>query len=162
MHRVPSKPGTYTLLIYVSEAVTLTVGRMGRCDFPEGWYTYTGSALGTSMVTLATRLRRHVISRKKLHWHIDYLLDTPKARVSVVVFAVDPRRLECQIAQALAASGQVIVAGFGASDCRHGCQAHLHFFNGLSLAKLVNRVVAAYRRLCPMEVQVIWVPYPAD
>lgn len=158
MHRVPSKPGTYTLLIAVAEAATLAVGRLGRRDFPAGWYTYTGSALGASSVTLATRLRRHLTTRQTLRWHVDYLLDAPQARVAVAVFAVDPRRLECRVAQALGASGRVVAAGFGASDCRHGCRTHLHYFNGLPLASLVDRVAAAYRQLGPAVVQVLQAP----
>jgi Uri superfamily endonuclease len=155
MHRVPSKPGTYTLLIDVAAATTLTVGRLGRRAFPAGRYTYTGSALGASTLTLATRLRRHLACRTTRRWHVDYLLDAPSARVAAVVFAVDPRRLECRVAQALAASGRVVVAGFGASDCRRGCGAHLHFFDGLPLATLVDRVAAVYRQLGSAVVRVL-------
>ena len=38
--------GVYTLLLHISKDITLTVGQLGKQMFSEGYYTYTGSALG--------------------------------------------------------------------------------------------------------------------
>ena len=49
----------------------ITVGQLGRFEFPAGWYAYAGSAHGPG--GLGARLSRHVRSQKTLHWHADYL-----------------------------------------------------------------------------------------
>lgn len=84
--------------------------------FPEGTYTYTGSAKRS----LASRIARHLGSDKKLHWHIDYLLARPEARVTRVKTF---QACECEINQQT--RGRVIAPGFGSSDCRSRCGAHL-------------------------------------
>jgi Uri superfamily endonuclease len=59
---------------------------------------------------------------KPLRWHIDYLLDAPGVRV---VGVVRSRRGECALNRATA--GRVLDVGFGASDCRAHCGAHLKY-----------------------------------
>ncbi|HSF57479.1 MAG TPA: DUF123 domain-containing protein [Candidatus Binatia bacterium] len=46
------------------------MGKLGDAVFPAGTYVYTGSA----MKGLAARVKRHCSRKKKIHWHIDYLL----------------------------------------------------------------------------------------
>ena len=62
--------GAYLLLVRLSKASRITVGRLGTFAFPRGWYVYAGSA----MRGLSGRIARHRRSRKERHWHIDYLL----------------------------------------------------------------------------------------
>lgn len=107
---------TYQLLIRVSRRVTVTVGRFGTFDFPAGWYVYTGSATRN----LEARVRRHLSAHKTLRWHIDYLLAQPGVAVREVRRSPE---LECALNQGIA--GEIVVAGFGASDCRAGCGSHL-------------------------------------
>ena len=110
--------GSYILLIKLPEEQTITIGRLGALRFTRGYYTYVGSAMGG----FTSRLRRHLRHEKKVHWHIDYLLQ--KASVLDIIAAETEHRLECTIAQAL--TGQFeSVPGFGASDCR--CRSHLFF-----------------------------------
>ena len=107
---------SYQLDIELAEAVSLNVGRLGLCHFPVGCYVYTGSARRS----LEARLRRHLATEKTLRWHIDWLLAVPQARI------VQVRRsslAECQLNQATV--GRIVIAGFGASDCRAGCGSHL-------------------------------------
>jgi Uri superfamily endonuclease len=107
---------TYQLLIEVAVPVRVTVGRLGEFEFPAGFYCYTGSALRN----FEARIRRHLSSMKKMHWHIDYLLAAPGVRVREV------RRFseeECPVNQGVA--GEIPIPGFGASDCRAGCSSHL-------------------------------------
>jgi Uri superfamily endonuclease len=104
------------LLIEVVAPVRVAVGRFGEFEFPAGLYCYTGSALRN----FEARIRRHLSSAKKMHWHIDYLLAAPGVRVREV------RRFhedECPVNQGVA--GGIPVPGFGASDCRAGCGSHL-------------------------------------
>jgi len=118
--------GAYCLLIRFRRRQRLRVGRLGVFDFPAGFYVYCGSALGG----LAARLRRHVRKAKRLHWHIDYLLASPAARIVETRTYPSERRLECVLARAVLATpgARVAAPGFGSSDCRAGCPAHLIYF----------------------------------
>jgi len=62
----------------------LRIGKLGIHNLPHGYYVYVGSALGG----LASRLRRHLRSEKRLHWHIDYLLR--QAAVAQIWYAIGP------------------------------------------------------------------------
>ncbi len=107
---------TYQLLIELPRAARLAVGRLGVFDFPAGRYVYTGSAKRN----FEARIARHLRADKALRWHIDYLLAAPGVRV---VGVRRSSRGECALNAATA--GRVVVAGFGASDCRAGCGGHL-------------------------------------
>lgn len=107
---------TYQLLIDVAAEIAIDVGRFGRCLFPAGRYVYTGSARRN----FEARIARHLRSEKTRRWHIDYLLMAPGVRVAAVKRS---RRPECELNHAT--RGEVVVPGFGASDCRAGCGSHL-------------------------------------
>ena len=109
---------SYQLLIELPAPVRCTIGRLGTFDFPAGRYVYTGSA----QRAFEARIGRHVAGAVNRHWHIDYLLAAPGARVVEVVRS---RRAECALNGTT--PGLVIVPGFGSSDCRAGCGAHLKF-----------------------------------
>ena len=112
--------GSYILLIKLPEEQTITVGSLQARHFPRGYYAYVGSA----MSGFKTRLSRHLRSNKKLHWHIDYLLE--KASIIGIILYETNDRAECTIAQTLDHQfGSV--PGFGCSDCR--CHSHLFFAN---------------------------------
>lgn len=114
--------GTYTLVIALGVGLRLRIGKLGIHNFPPGYYVYVGSALGG----LSCRLRRHLRSEKRLHWHIDYLLR--QAAVAQIWYAMGPDRLECKwnvILRNLPGAAPSI-PGFGASDCR--CSSHLTYF----------------------------------
>jgi Uri superfamily endonuclease len=109
---------TYQLLIEMPRPLRLRIGRLGAFDFPPGRYVYTGSAKRA----LDARIARHARQEKALRWHIDYLLAAPGVRIVEVLRS---RRGECPLNRAV--RGRALVAGFGASDCRAGCGAHLKF-----------------------------------
>ena len=110
--------GTYILFIEIIHGVRTEVGVLGLLEFPQGFYAYCGSAMGG----LEARINRHLRRKKKIRWHVDYLLE--KGRVRGVLFAVTNERLECRLAEGL---GNVFntYAGFGSSDCH--CPSHLVF-----------------------------------
>ena len=125
------------MLLKLDKQEKITVGKLGTFDFPAGYYLYVGSALGPG--GLQARLAHHrrdsespsqSSSRqmgKKLHWHIDYLLQ--RAQLIEVWSVVSEERLECkwgEVARRLSGA-QVPVRGFGSSDCR--CLAHLIYFS---------------------------------
>ncbi|MGB0721771.1 MAG: GIY-YIG nuclease family protein [Gammaproteobacteria bacterium] len=107
---------TYQLHIELSADVEVKVGRLGCFLFRAGRYVYTGSARRN----LEARVARHLRRDKTLRWHIDYLLARPEARVLRVERS---NRNECAWNQSV--HGKPAAPGFGASDCRAGCGAHL-------------------------------------
>ena len=117
----PSAKGTYLLLARLDQATWIDVGRLGTYTFPSGWYVYVGSALGPG--GLKARLNRHRREDKRLHWHIDYLLEHAEFEESWTIRSIS--RLECALAARVCQlpKAHVIVPRFGASDCR--CDGHL-------------------------------------
>lgn len=114
--------GTYTLLVALSADATIAVGSLGSHAFPAGWYAYTGSAFGTGGFARVARHRELAAGeRDARHWHVDYLLGHPAARVVDDVRSVG-RDVECAVARALPEGP---VDGFGASDC--DCESHLAY-----------------------------------
>lgn len=109
---------TYQLLIRLTTPQRLRIGRLGEFDFPAGRYVYTGSAKRC----LEARIAYHLSTTKALRWHVDFLLAAEAAQVFEV------RRFgeeECEVNQRT--SGQILIPGFGASDCRAGCVSHLKY-----------------------------------
>ncbi len=114
----PAGDTTYQLLIRIDRDIRIRIGALGKQDFPAGNYVYTGSARRN----LVSRIRRHLSRDKRLRWHIDYLLADPHVHVTGVVTST---RKECDWNHSV--KGSVPVPGFGASDCRSGCGAHLRY-----------------------------------
>ncbi|MBI5034113.1 MAG: GIY-YIG nuclease family protein [Chloroflexi bacterium] len=136
--------GTYALVIYLPRTQTIRIGALGEHKFSRGYYMYIGSAMNG----LAARIARHLVHnrlanrshnerdqravsrwrerKKKMHWHIDYLLE--HARVTEVMTHQGTERFECLWAQAALAlpKTKVVVPRFGASDCK--CATHLIYF----------------------------------
>ena len=123
MTALPTAGGSYTLFLRLTASATIRVGRLGRFDFPAGTYAYFGSAFGPG--GLQARLGRHLRGGGALRWHVDYLRS--RATVAGYCYTVSTQRLECVWSRAAAAwpGASAPVPGFGASDCRAGCPAHL-------------------------------------
>jgi Uri superfamily endonuclease len=114
--------GLYQLVIHLPKRSRIRVGKLGRFDFPSGYYVYTGSA-GRG---LSARIRRHLSRAKKKFWHIDYLL--AKGEIVEITIFRKSNLEECELARRVSArkGAKVVAPGFGASDC--GCGSHLVFF----------------------------------
>lgn len=114
--------GTYNLIIDMPKDMTIEVGNLGSLMFRRGFYVYTGSALNG----LQVRLIRHLRKEKRMHWHIDYLLE--HSRITDVIAYITDRRLECQINRAILSlrTCKGIIPRFGSSDCK--CPSHLLYF----------------------------------
>lgn len=114
--------GTYTLLMGLSEPVSIAVGALGQHRFPAGRYAYTGSAFGPGGFSRIDRHRQLARGEREVrHWHVDYLLGHPATRIEGVI-RTPGEDVECAVAQALPEAG---IEGFGASDC--GCGSHLGY-----------------------------------
>lgn len=125
--------GTYALVLTLDKEATISVGKLTTFSFPPGYYLYIGSALGG----LFPRISRHVRPGRKLHWHIDYLMQ--KASVDEVWYLVSGKRWECNWCKAAAGlpRARILVAGFGSSDC--GCRSHLLYFNSMPSFEVFRR-----------------------
>jgi len=113
--------GIYQLVIRLRRERSIRIGRRGLFAFPAGYYVYTGSALRG----LESRIARHLRMRKRMRWHIDYLLRY--CQVSEVRRYGNDQS-ECGLSRRvgrLPGSG-IVVPGFGSSDCK--CSTHLFHF----------------------------------
>jgi Uri superfamily endonuclease len=127
---IPRLPGSYALLLRTDRWIDLSIGRLGAFTFPPAHYLYFGSAWGPG--GLQARLRRHILGASRLHWHIDTLRAAAELEIAYFLpvsqrSAQPVPRLECLWSQAFAesATAYIPVPGFGSSDCRQGCKAHL-------------------------------------
>ncbi|MFC1996272.1 DUF123 domain-containing protein [Chloroflexota bacterium] len=132
---IPQEPGSYILWLHLPVSQDLTVGRLGRFNFPIGEYVYQGSAHGPG--GLRSRLGRHLVGGDQPHWHIDRLRTATQVRgfgfkTSALHKQNAPHLIstECNWSQLLASlpEASLPAPGFGASDCRFGCTAHLVHF----------------------------------
>ena len=114
--------GLYQLVIRLRQERDIRVGRLGRFRFPAGFYVYTGSAKRG----LEARIARHLRARKKMRWHIDYLLRY--GRILEVKRYATSDESECQLSQRVESveGSRMVAAGFGSSDCE--CSTHLFYF----------------------------------
>ncbi len=119
---LPPEPGSYALVLNCPRTCAVTVGRLGRCRFPGGYYVYVGSALGPG--GLRARILHHLVVVPKPWWHLDYL----RAHMIVVEvwYRISRMRREDRWASVLQKAADGSLAGFGASDCR--CPSHLFYF----------------------------------
>ncbi|MCP4640375.1 MAG: DNA/RNA nuclease SfsA [bacterium] len=102
--------GSYLLILRLPRRRRISVGSLGDVLFPAGYYVYVGSA----MTNLDKRLARHLATRKRLHWHVDYL-----RQYATEVTAL-PIRSSTREEEALARAVSLVLEsgpeGFGASD----------------------------------------------
>lgn len=137
--------GIYLLRFHVTRPLQLSLGRFRAGEplpFDAGPYLYAGSALALrGGSSLAPRLLRHATrtkgathplcprlrvafpgllppQRKRLHWHIDYLLDEPSVVLTGALLMRTSRALESALAAWLIRRPITTVpaAGAGASD----------------------------------------------
>ncbi len=122
-------------MIEVSEERQISVGSIGSHQFQRGVYAYVGSALGG----VEQRVGRHKMQKKRLRWHIDYLLAHAHILATVAIPG-ERKEVECGMAQALqqCQEASIPVAGFGASDCR--CDSHLLYFGDVD-PELVSEMI---------------------
>jgi len=132
--------GSYILVVFIQKNIELIIGALGKIKFNKGYYLYIGSAMGNSgSTTLINRVRRHVspARSKKIHWHIDYVLNTNFASVCCVYLIPSLENLECLIANELLNVSDGHINKFGSSDCH--CKSHLLYFKDFkSLEKLIQ------------------------
>lgn len=121
--------GTYILVISLSKAIDIDIGSLGNTHFETGFYFYIGSGMANKgSATLERRVNRHILPsyKKKIHWHIDYLLGHRLTGIIKIYLIPSSSRLECIIAREVKERSESFITGFGSSDCQ--CKSHLFYF----------------------------------
>jgi len=108
---------SYRLFLRLRQPVSLSIPTT-TAHLPAGWYVYIGSAKRRWVF----RLQRHCRREKSVHWHIDQLTTHPAVEVRAYMLSREP---ECELVRRT--NGIILIPGFGASDCRKRCGAHLRY-----------------------------------
>ena len=120
---LPTQKGTYIIYGSLKQDIAISVGALGNVTLPAGSYVYIGSAFGSGGIR--ARINHHLTPSLRPHWHIDHL--KPYLTIRAVLWQAGTDRMECEWVRQLLLLPEVGVpiAGFGASDCRSHCSAHL-------------------------------------
>lgn len=121
--------GSYILVLFLSKKVKIEIGALGALTFSKGYYLYVGSAMGKiGSTTLENRVKRHLTdsANKKIHWHIDYLLNGEHFLITKLYIVPSLTRLECVIARDIKEVSDSFIKNFGSTDC--SCKSHLFYF----------------------------------
>ena len=109
---------SYQLKIKLNKKIKLQIGKLGEFLLKKGIYIYTGSG----KINIDSRIKRHLSNKKKLHWHIDYLLLNKNVKV---IDVNKSNKFECDLNNET--DGEIIIHDFGSSDCKAGSKSHLKF-----------------------------------
>lgn len=138
--------GTYCLIVHINQETRIDVGALTGIDFKSGYYVYTGSAMNS----LIPRIKRHLSDKKKLHWHIDYVLLNKNSNIEEIIFTDSEKRIECQLASLIKESASKIsknnnylISNFGCSDCN--CESHLMYFKNKE--EIIEKTISAFEKL---------------
>jgi Uri superfamily endonuclease len=126
-----SERGTYILVISLDHDRLITVGKLGLIHFRSGVYAYCGSA----MAGYRGRVGRHFSKDKKVHWHIDYLLQEADPIGAYLVPGGEG--VECSLGRIISSlDGSEPIPGFGCSDC--SCASHLYWIQESTISSLIS------------------------
>ncbi|MHA2004256.1 MAG: GIY-YIG nuclease family protein [Candidatus Thorarchaeota archaeon] len=133
--------GVYVLVIAIPTNIDVQIGVLGAQRFEGGEWVYVGSAFGSGSTSLEHRISRHFSREKKLHWHIDLLLEVtgpPKH----VIWSESEKKKECEVANKLGQHTEFSWGpkGFGSSDCKAKCGTHLFKHNGRNTQKTMRQL----------------------
>jgi len=142
---ITSEKGVYVLIIRVPKQSRIKIGFLGKIIFRRGFYAYVGSALNG----LRPRIERHLNNRKRIRWHIDYLLGS--SGIIELIYGISLKREECKISSYLTEELDYIKR-FGSSDCK--CGSHLFYSD--SLPELRKSVLKAFKEsdLKPADIKI--------
>jgi len=121
--KISNQPGNYLIVAALRQAEIVSVKSFEKRILPAGIYIYCGAAHGPG--GLKARIQRHLSLQTVRFWHFDYLKD--RLDILEVWWQVEELNRECESVHALAdlPGASFPAAGFGASDCRNRCPAHL-------------------------------------
>lgn len=120
---IPKLPGSYIILSKLHAEARIGSGPFAGKLLPAGIYFYSGSAFGPG--GLRARVGRHLRFGTKNHWHFDHLKDL--LNIFEIWYTSELENKECQFIRKIQESRESSfpIPGFGSSDCRNQCPAHL-------------------------------------
>ncbi len=126
MEKRANNSGAYQLVIRLARRAEIEAGRLGCHLLKAGTYVYVGSARRGLRQRVARHQRLAEMKQGRCHWHVDRLLLHPASRL--LRTEIFDGAEECVLSKKLGRRPGVTVPipGFGATDCRHGCKAHLY------------------------------------
>lgn len=120
--------GTYLIVMEAREEVEVETGALGLTKYRKGFYIYTGSA----MKSLESRVKRHQRKKKKLHWHMDYIMPEHVKHVKSYMIRRGAA-LEEKIGADLLGIADGCIEDFGSSDS--SLRSHLTYFKDKPIFK---------------------------
>ncbi|MEM3506927.1 MAG: GIY-YIG nuclease family protein [Candidatus Bathyarchaeia archaeon] len=133
--------GIYTLVFIIERPLRIKIGKLGIKFFKKGIYAYVGSGLGKGSFSMLGRIERHLKRKKKMFWHIDYLLSHKCVKIIEVFYAKTNFKIECILNKEIEKTfkGKIPIKGFGSSDCN--CKAHLIWLGNIGIIKQVRMLM---------------------
>jgi Uri superfamily endonuclease len=137
LNKTPAAKGNYLLQLHLEQDREIKIGARPGQLFRAGYYIYIGSAFGGG--GLAARLNRHLQKKKRMHWHIDYLIAESS---NISAWEIE---LLTSLEHAIAAyflSAKIFapaIPRFGSSDC--SCRTHLFYTKRRCLLKHINKAL---------------------
>ncbi len=117
----------------------------------SGVYVYVGSAMGAG--GLRARVKRHLSSSKKIHWHIDLVTSSDLARPLMVAYlCTENREAESRLAEACLGLLEPGPRGFGCSDRRRDLT---HLFHAGS--SLISSIEECFRKALNTHPDILWI-----
>jgi len=133
----------------------IETGKLGNFSFQKGYYAYVGSAMGYGGIE--ARLKHHLKTALKPHWHIDYF--RKKADLTEIWQCKQnisrEHKWACVLQNYLNAS--VPVRGFGSSDCN--CVTHLFYFKSRPMLSSFRKAI---EKLFPHDRQIERIKLPVS
>jgi Uri superfamily endonuclease len=127
--------GSYVLIVNVKKNLkNFQVGKLGKLNFKKGFYCYVGSAIGKAAIE--NRIKRHFRKRKRVKWHIDYLLASKFVSLKCAIIFPSKKKIECSISEKIRKFAEGSIKNFGSSDCK--CKSHLYYFGDVE--KLISAI----------------------
>jgi len=114
--------GSYIIVLRLDQKANIEIGKLGKVNFPKGYYLYVGSA----MKNLTRRIERHRRILKNKFWHIDYLREQSTFCTAIPIRSSND--WECEIAKSARKIADWQIESFGCSDC--SCSSHLFGMTG--------------------------------
>jgi len=129
---------SYIIILEVKQDVQLTIGSKTH-TLARGRYIYIGSA---NLWRPYLRLHRHMIKRKKVKWHIDYLTINPDVNIQCGVLCYNMS--ENKLYNILIKLFKPIIKGFGCTDCKK----HISHLFELHPHEYFNELIDIFIRIC--------------
>jgi len=140
--------GVYTLILIVKKPLKIKIGKLGIKFFKKGIYAYIGSGLGKGATSILGRVKRHLKKRKKMFWHIDYLLSHKNVKIIDIFYAKTSIKIECILNNEIskAFNKNFSIKDFGSSDCK--CKTHLIWLGNKNELKRIKKLIKkAYKNV---------------